>query len=186
MTTYYCIANPVPLVKLTYSPGIIGAFDNLRQPIFSKLNVTTLKLQQAFDQSEKLIFCKRLDEAKALRRARIVLSPANVSLDFIKGAIAQGYPLADYGIYEVEVEEDIEANFGKLNQKDDSELEGLVPSTLRFTATYAENGRSELPDIEVCVAKKSDLTCNLRASHYFSLETDEDEINTTSQFCTIA
>ena len=184
MTTFYCIANPVGLVKLTYTPGVIGALDNLRHPIFSKLKVTGDKLQTAFDGSEQLILCKSLNDAKALRMAKIVIG--NTAPEFVKGAIAQGYPLADHGIYEVDVEQDIGEKFVKLKHKNNHELQGLVSENLYFTAAYIENGREQLPDIEVYVANKSDLTFDLVASHYFSLENGRDEINNPDQGCSIS
>jgi hypothetical protein len=96
----------------------------LRNPIFSKSKVTADKLQTAFDGSEQLILCKSLDDAKALRMAKIVI--ANTAPEFVKGAIAQGYALADHGIYEVNIEQDIGEKFVKLKHKNNHELQGLV------------------------------------------------------------
>ena len=73
--------------------------------------------------------------------AKIVIGNTNVSPEFVKGAIAQGGPLADHGIYEVDVEQDIGEKFVNLKHKNDHELQGLVSERVYFTAADIEDGR---------------------------------------------
>ena len=86
----------------------------------------------------------------------------------------------------MDVEQDIGEKFVNLKHKNDHELQGLVSERLYFTAADIEDGREQLPDIEVCVANKTDLTFDLVASHYFSLENGRDEISNPDQGCSIS
>ena len=119
MMKYYCIGNGIGLVKLQYSTNFLANLPVVGTPIYGKLPVTPAKMLEAFECSEELTFFKSLDDANQFRHSKITLGNTNVTPEFRKGAIAQGYPLCDYAIYEVEIDEDIEPKFTNLNERKD-------------------------------------------------------------------
>jgi hypothetical protein len=75
----------------------------------------------AFENSNTITLCRTLDDANALRHAKIKIGNTNVTPELFRGAIADGYPLHDYVIYEVEVDDIHEVNFRKLIDATDDE-----------------------------------------------------------------
>lgn len=181
---YYCIGSGIGLVKLQHSTNF---FDNLPltgTPMFGKLPVTQAKMHEAFERSEEFVFCKSLEDANKLRHSKITVGNTNVTPEFFKGAIAQGYPLGDYAIYEVEVDENIEGNFTNLNEKTVEQLEKLVSFNLYFKVQCLQD-RSDIPSIEVFSANKSELNIRLLSCHYLSLVDGNEEV-TEQSGCTIS
>jgi hypothetical protein len=132
-------------------------------------------MRSAFEQSEELILCKSMDDAKMLRYAKIN-SHTNITPDFVKGAIAEGYPLADYAIYEIEVDDNLHANlrFIKLADAPLEQLKNLVSQQLMYDV-YLDD-RTKVPNIEVCHSTRASLHPTLLACHYFSLVDGTEEL----------
>ena len=161
---YYCLGNAIPIIKLSYSGNFI---DDYTTPVFGKLPVTQEKMQHAFDQSTTLILCKTLEAANALRQTKIVPAYTNMTSDFIKHAVAEGYPLNDYAIYEIEVDDAIKIDFNPLRDTDVTQLEQFTSFDLYFKVKNL-NDRSELPDIAISAKTKSDINPTLINCHYLS------------------
>lgn len=177
----YCLGNPIKLVKLTYSTHF---FDNLPvtgTPIFGKLPVTQDKARAAFTASETLFLCKSLEDAKALRKAKIIVGNTNVTPQLFQGAIASGYPLSDYAIYEIEIRDELatETHFIRLLEATSDQLTTLVNSDLLHKAQY-QNSREGIPDISVYSVTKAAINPELVRCHYFSLADEHDELASKS------
>lgn len=171
---FYCLGKPIALIKLTYSTNFLANLPVIGVPILGKLPMTEAKMLSAFDKSKKITLCRTLEDANALRHAKIEIGNTNVTPELFRGAIAQGYPLHDYVIYEVEVDDIHEVNFRKLVDATDKELEKMVTRHLHFQSLVAKD-RSGIPDIEICTANKSDLNPKLIACHYLSLVDGHEE-----------
>lgn len=175
---YYCIGNSIAIVKTTYSDKL---FDNL--PItgtlmFGKLPVTQTKMETTFNDTNELVICKTLDDAMKIRTAKI--EPLNIKADYIQGAIAEGYPLVDYAIYEIDVDDNITIDFTDLKTMKDDQIRKIVNSNLHFMAVH-EKDYSNLPEVAVCLVNKNMLNPTLLSSHYFSPIDNQEEVeNTTS------
>lgn len=178
---YYCTGKPIPLVKLGYSSNLFANLPLIGTPVFGKLSITENKMRAAFEQSHDLIMCKSLEDAKALRNSKIIIGNTNVEPAFIKGAIATGYPLHDFAIYEVEVDDNHKLDFSKLTEVTDDQLKNLVSQDVYFRATLYKD-RSGIPDIEICSSRQSDINPKLIACHYYSLVNGQEEQPSRSLF----
>lgn len=181
---YYCVGRAIALVKLQHSANFFENLPVIGTPIYGRMPVTQAKIQDAFENSEELVFCKSLEDANKLRHSKITVGNTNVTPEFFKGAIAQGSPLSDYAIYEVEVDENIEGNFTKLNEQSIEQLEALVSNDLCYIANYKDD-RSQIPSIEIFSAKKSELNVRLLSCHYLSIVDGTEEAIEQSS-CTIS
>ena len=70
---YYCLGEAVALVRTTYSNNFLKNLPYIGTPMFDKLPITQAKMREAFERSETLVLCKSMEEAKALRQAKIVI-----------------------------------------------------------------------------------------------------------------
>ena len=171
---YFCLGNGMNLVKLEPSPKFFDNLPIVGTPPFGYMPVTRARATAAFEASEELVLCKSLEDANLLRHARIKVGNTNVTPEFFKGAIAQGYPLADFAIYEVEIGDGIETNFTRLREATVDQLEPLVTMDLYLEAQLGN--RAGLPDIEICITNKRSIHPELINSHYLSLRDRHDEI----------
>lgn len=172
---YYCLGNRrISLIKLGTCSS--NSFWDYAIPIYGKLPVTQLKMRNAFDQSEELILCKNIEDAKMLRYAKIE-AHTNITPEFVRGAIAKGYPLGDYAIYEIEVDDNLNANlpFIKLADAPLEQLRNLVSQQLMYDV-YLGN-RTKVPNIEVYHSTRASLNPTLLACHYFSLVDGAEELD---------
>lgn len=162
---YYCIANPIHLIKTAPSENFFDNLPVLGTPIFGKLPVTETKMRDAFEQSEELILCSTLDDAMRLRQIKID-KKTNMKADcFNKTA---NCPLTDYAIYEVEIDDKVQVKFNDLIDAPKQQLAQLVSYDLYFKAIYGD--RLDLPCIEICYDKKSVFNPQLLKCHYFPLD----------------
>lgn len=174
---YFCLAKSFPLVKLAYSHRFIDNLPCIGTPMFGKFKVTKSNLNRTYNQSDDLIICKTLEDAKKLRLAKIEHS--DVSPEFNKGAIAKGYPLGDYGIYEIET--NTQVNFNKLNTLPISQLEDFI-AHYTYILVSLDKDRSRIPDIEVTKASKAELNPKLINTFYFDLNNDKEVANKSKCF----
>lgn len=171
---FYCLGNPIALIKLAYSTNFLANLPVIGVPILGKLPMTEAKMLSAYEESKTLTLCKTLEDANALRHAKIEIGNTNVTPELYRGGIAQGYPLHDFAIYEIEIDDGLEINFRKLLETTDDGLEKMVKSHLQFMSIVAKD-RSGIPDIEICTANKSDINPKLIACHYLSLADGHEE-----------
>lgn len=168
---YYCIANPIPLIKTIASDNFIENLPLVGTTMHGKLEVTENKIQAAFFKSEQLIVCKTLDDAMILRQLKIE-KKTNMKPDFFNNVA--NYPVADYAIYAIEVDGKIPVNFVNLGKLPITELYDVVSYDIYMKALYSRD-TLELPDIDVCYVKKIALSPQLIDFHYYHLNGFKDE-----------
>lgn len=163
---YYCLANPIQLIKTMPSDNLLENLPIIGTPTFGRLPVTDARMQEAFVQSESLILCNTLDDALRLRQIKID-KKTNMKPDFFN-KIAN-CPLTDYAIYEIEIDSGVKIEFKNLSDAPKTLLAQLVSYDLYFKAIYA-NDRLNLPAIETCCYPKDELNPQLLNCHYFPLD----------------
>lgn len=177
---YYCIADPIPLIKTVPSDNFIDNLPLVGTPTFGKLPVTDAKMQAVFFKSEHLIVCRTLDEAMIVRQLKIE-KKTNLKPDFFNNIA--NYPTADYAIYEIEVDDQIKVHFGALVNVPLKQLQEVVSFDLYIKALYSRD-TLELPDIDVCYDKKIAFKPQLIDCHYFHLNGFKEE-GTMISTCTL-
>jgi hypothetical protein len=175
---YYCIANPIPLIKTIASDNFIDNLPLVGTTIYGKLPVTDNKIQAIFFKSEHLVVCRTLDEAMILRQLKIE-KKTNLKPDFFNKVA--NYPVADYAIYEIEVDRQIKVDFVSLVNLPLKQLYEVVSHDLYIKALYSRD-TLELPDIDVCYDKKTAFSPQLIDFHYFHLNGFKEEDSTCSLF----
>lgn len=187
---YYCIGKPIPLVKLAYSTNFFDNLPVIGTPLFGNLKITQAKMRAAFYNSDTLILCKTLDDAKMLRSVNIIEGNPNPREFFFRTRfvrhgsqvestpVARKGPVADFAIYEIEASDEI--NFFNLRRTSIEELKELVSEAFYSQVLVDDESRNKLPDIEVCSMKRSVLNTTLLECHYFSLTDDTDLLEQSS------
>lgn len=171
---YFCLGNPIFLLKMHYSNNFFENLPVLGTPFLGKLPVTQERMKQAFEASTNLVLCKNLLDANTLRHTLI---------NKIVGA--GGYPLSDYPIFEIEVDDTTSLNFINLANASDIQRLGILLSVpLHLQATFLVKDNSDLPDIEICPILKSEINPVLTKPHYLSLTDGTEEI-TESSWCNL-
>lgn len=163
---YYCIADPIPLIKTAPSDNFFENLPLIGTPTFGRLPITDTALQEVFTQSDYLILCKTLDDALILRQIKIDKKTNKKADVFNKVA---NCPTTDYAIYEVEIDNTQKIEFTSLANAPKTLLAQLVSYDLYFKAIYT-NDQLELPAIDTYCDKKSELNPQLIKCHYFPLD----------------
>ena len=164
----FCLGNPMGLIKLTYSPRFLENLPYIGTPILGKLPISRITMHDAYEESAHLTLCRTLEEANELRHAKIMIGNTNITPEFYRGAIAKGYPLADYAIYEIEVDDATELPFILLRDAPWDALERLISQPLYSHIRWTHD-RAILPAIAIYETPKAALTHRLIQSHYLSL-----------------
>lgn len=100
------------------------------------------------------------------------ISTGNITPDFQKGAISQGYPIADHAIYEIEIKDENTLDFRPIGEasKDKAFIKILLDNFQTLESNVSRKKlSSDTMNIEICLINKSVLKPTLIASHYFSL-----------------
>lgn len=186
---FYCIGHPIELVKTKYSDSFFDNMHLIGTPIGSVVKITPTIMHKAYAASNELTLCKTIDDAKLLRLARISTGSAEVGADLLIGAIAAGFPLHDYVLYEIEIDDKVSEAlvFSKVNEVSLDALEKILAP--EFHAQFAKDkaDMSILPAIDFCQVEKVKVSPKLLKCHYISwAEGTEVSVPQQDSGCTIS
>lgn len=163
---YYCLGSPICRIELPNFPKFFSTV--------ALHEISFAKMQATFEASNMLILCKNLEDAKALRKANIVLNTPDITTAFFHPNLPIGYPLLDHVIFEIMIENDANELFKELRTIANEELETLVNRDIYFNAFY-HHDRSAIPDIHIWPINKAKFTIRLLCCHYSSLVDEIDK-----------
>lgn len=63
---YYCLGNPIVLVKTQYSDKWLSNVPFFGTPIFGKLPMTQSRMRSVYDRSPRLVLCRTLEEIEQI------------------------------------------------------------------------------------------------------------------------
>lgn len=186
---FYCIGNPIDIVKTKHSASFWDNMHVIGTPIGGVIKITPAIMHNAFNASQELTLCKNLADAKLLRLARIKTRSADVDESLLVGAIAAGFPLQDYVIYEVEIDDKVSQTlaFSKVNEASIEVLKKILAPEFHVQFATHKYNSSILPAADFCQVAKEIVSPKLVNCHYISwAEGTEVSVNDQGYGCTIS
>lgn len=167
---FFCLGKPLPLINLGYAHRFFDIPSVIMTPLFGKLPVNQRVMRNAFNESEELILCRNIYDAIELRFTRVCLSN-KVDYRFRKLAVAKGYPLADFAIYEIEADKHFYESFTRMEDYSLDALYEILSPDCYWQMII--NGTKILPDISIYQDKKDIINPRLIECHYLPLPLPE-------------
>lgn len=167
---FYTLGHPIELIKTKYSNGFFDNLPVISTPLGGAMKITAGMMHEAWAKSDELILTKSLDDAKLMRLMRVSTSSAPIDMDLIQGAYAIGYPLHDYIIYEIEIDDEMvkSLDFSKVREASFDNLKKMLDPDFYKKFEKDKYDLSILPDFDFSLVKKEQLSPKLLKCHYIS------------------
>jgi len=167
---FYTLGHPIELIKTKYSNGFFDNLPVIGTPLGGVMKISPVMMHEAWAKSDELILTKNLDDAKLLRLFKVSTSSAPIDMDLIQAGYASGYPLNDYIIYEIEIDDKMVESlvFSKVREASLDTLKIILDPDFYKKFTGKKPDFSILPDFDVSLVKKEQLSPNLLQCHYIN------------------